>query len=183
MVMAVEHDWLEYARLGVSALTPVMTGLVGMLIVRVGHRMSRNQQLHGELMRKRLTLFEDIAPKLNDIFCFYHAVGHWAELSPEEVIKRKRAIDRVIQVNRYLFRSEFWQAYKTFEEAHFEMFSAPGQPARLRLDMEHVTLRAGKMFNPEWLPSVSMKTGKHEEQYRHYDNLMEILGQEVRGAL
>src|ERR1700716_4275284 len=127
--MANEPAWLEYARLVIAALTPIMTLVVGIIVVRLGTRLDATKQLHSELLRKRLQLFEEVAPKLNDIFCFFQAVGHWADLSPDEVIKRKRAIDRSIQVNRYLFRSDFWSAYQRFEQSHFDMFAAIGQPA------------------------------------------------------
>ena len=180
--MLFESEWLEYAKLGVAALTPIMTGLIGLIILRLGTKLDATKQLHQELLRKRLQLFEDIAPKLNDIHCFYQAVGHWAELNPEEVIRRKRAIDRAIQVNRYLFRSDFWDEYQRFEQAHFEMFSAAGQPARLRLDLDHVGKRAGAGFHKDWFAYASSKPGNHQEQVEHYQALMEILGREIRGA-
>jgi hypothetical protein len=176
-----EPGWLEFARLGVAALTPLMTLVVGVLVVHLGTKLDATKQLHAEFLRKRLYLFEDIAPKLNDTFCFFQAVGHWAELSPEEVIKRKRAIDRAIQVNRYLFRSEFWDEYQRFEQAYFEMFTAPGQPARLRLDVDHMRKRMGDFFKSEWLQAASSKPGNAEEQRAHYQALMTILGNEVRG--
>jgi hypothetical protein len=174
-------DWLEVAKLGVAALTPIVTGLVGIFVLRLGTRIDVAKQLHQELLKKRLDLFEEIAPKLNDIFCFYQAVGHWAELSPEEVIRRKRAIDRTIQVNRYLFRSEFWDAYQQFEKAHFDLFAAVGQPARLRLDGKHVRERIGDAFKNEWMPLISSNAGDREEQERNYQSLMTILGNEVGG--
>jgi hypothetical protein len=180
--MPTESDWLEYAKLGVAALTPIMTGLIGLLVVRLGSKVEATKQLNQELLRKRLRLFEDIAPKLNDIHCFYQAVGHWTELSPEEIIRRKREIDRAIHVNRYLFQSDFWDEYLRFEQAYFETFSAPGQPARLRLDLEHVGKRAGAAFQKDWLANASAKPGDHKEQLRHYDALMEILGRETRGG-
>lgn len=180
--MAIDQDWLEYAKIGVAALTPIMTGVVGMVILRLGKRMESNQALHHELLRKRLALFEEVAPKLNDIFCFYQLVGHWTELTPDEVIRRKRAVDRSIQVNRYLFRSDFWDTYQDFENAHFEMFSGPGQPARLRLDPEHVKAHAGNLFKSEWMPFVSSKPGDHTQQRQGYERLMNLLGREVRGV-
>jgi hypothetical protein len=115
-------DWMEIAKLSVAALTPIMTGILSILVVRMGTKLDVSKQVHQELLRKRLELFEDVAPKLNDIHCFFQAIGHWAELSPDEVIKRKRAIDRSVEVNRYLFRSDFWDAYRTFETAHFDLF-------------------------------------------------------------
>jgi hypothetical protein len=180
--MATETDWLEYAKLAVAALTPIMTGIVGIFVVRLGNRMEGIQQLHQELLKKRLSLFEEIAPNLNDIYCFYQAVGHWTELSPDDVIKRKRTIDRAIQVNRFLFRPEFWDAYKAFEHAHFEMYTGPGQPAKLRLDMDRIKQLAGSLFKADWLPMVSAKAGSHEEQRADYQKLMDILGNEIRGA-
>jgi hypothetical protein len=180
--MAADPEWLKYAQLTVAALTPIMTGVVGIILVRMGTKLDATKQLHQELLRKRLQIFEDIAPKINDVFCFFQAVGHWADLGPEEIIKRKRAIDRVIQVNRYLFRSDFWETYQRFESAHFEMYAAVGRPARLRLDVAHLRGRVGEAFKPEWPDFVSAKGGDHEEQRAYYEALMEILGREIRGA-
>ena len=180
--MPSDPNWLEYARLAVAALTPIMTLVVGIIVVRLGTRLDATKQLHTELLRKRLALFEDVAPKLNDIFCFFQAIGHWADLSPEEVIKRKRAIDRSIQVNRYLFRSDFWVAYQRFEKAHFDLFAAVGQPAKLRMDLAYIRERVGDHFKSEWTPFVSSKPGDHHEQRNLYQALMHILGNEIRGT-
>jgi hypothetical protein len=181
--MADGTDWLEVAKLGVAALTPLVTGLVGVFVLRMGTRIEATKHLHQQLLSKRLDLFEDIAPKLNDIHCFFQAIGHWAELDPQEVIRRKRAIDRTIQVNRYLFSGGFWDAYQRFERAHFEMFSTPGQPARLRLDLQHMRERLGEGFKNEWLPSAASSGGDHREQRDRYQELMQTLGHEVRGML
>jgi hypothetical protein len=181
-LMGSDPEWLKYAQLAVAALTPIMTGVVGIILVRMGNKLDVTKQLHQELLRKRLQLFEDVAPKINDVFCFFQAVGHWADLNPDEIIKRKRAVDRVLQVNRYLFRSDFWEAYQRFEAEHFDMFAAPGHPARLRLDVAHFQKLVGQAFRPEWSDLISAKEGDHNEQRRSYQALMEILGKEMRGA-
>jgi hypothetical protein len=180
--MTPEQEWLEFAKLGVAALTPLMTLIVGILVVHLGTKLDTTKQLNAELLRKRLHLFEEVAPKLNDIFCFFQAVGHWAELNPDEVIKRKRAIDRAIQVNRYLFDSDFWDEYQRFEQSHFEMFTTPGQPARLSLDVDHMRKRMGGYFKDEWVQAASAKPGDHEQQRDHYQALMNTLGDEVRAV-
>jgi hypothetical protein len=175
-------QWLELAKLGVAALTPIMTGVLGILIVRMGTKLDVTKQLHQELLRKRLHLFEDLAPQINDIYCFFQAVGHWAELNPEEIIKRKRAIDRSIAVNRYLFHSSFWSTYQRFEAAHFDMFGAAGQAARLRLDVDHARKLLGDRFKPEWLAFMSAQPGSHEEQKDAYHALMRGLGDEMKAV-
>jgi hypothetical protein len=180
--MPAHLDWLEIAKIAVAAFTPIMTGVLSLLVLRMGTKVDAAKQLHQELIRKRLTLFEDIAPKLNDIFCFFQAIGHWAELTPEEVIKRKRAIDREVAVNRYLFHSDFWDAYRRFEEAHFDMFAAVGQPARLRIDPAHLKERVGEGFAKNLGDFASSKPGNHQEQSDLYHSLMHILGNEIKGT-
>jgi hypothetical protein len=61
--------WLEYTKLAVSALTPILTGIIGLMALRLGNRLERSRQLNQTLLSKRLSVFDQIAPKLNDIFC------------------------------------------------------------------------------------------------------------------
>jgi hypothetical protein len=175
-------DTLEYAKLGVAALTPIITGLIGFMLVRMGHRIENERRHNLELLRKRLELFEVFAPALNDIYCYYQAVGHWSDLDPEKIIQRKRTVDRALNVNRYLFRPTLWDAYRQFELAHFEMYAGVGLPARLRLDVPHMRTRIGELFKAEWMPCVSQKAGDHEEQSRSYHRLMDALGSDVKGS-
>ena len=98
------------------------------------------------------------------------------------MIKRKRAIDREVAVNRYLFHSDFWHAYRRFEEAHFEMFAAAGLPARLRVDAAHLKEHMGEHFAKEVGDFASSKPGNHQEQSEHYHTLMHILGNEIKGT-
>ena len=179
--MALDSEWLELAKVGVSALTPLVTGLVGVFIVRLGHRMEGAKQLHQELLKKRLDVYEEVAPQLNDIYCFFQAIGHWAELRPDDIIKRKRSVDRILQVHRFLFGPPMWTAYQTFELSHFDLYSRVGEAALMRLDMPYIRERLGDHFNTDWLPSVSSKVGDQAEQARNYKKLMDLLGEEVRG--
>jgi len=175
-------DWMEIAKIGVAALTPIMTAVLSIVVVRMGNKLDVTKQLHQELLRKRLELFDEVAPKLNDIYCFFQAIGHWAELSPGEVIKCKRGIDRAIAVNRYLFHSAFWDAYQRFETAHFELYSSAGQPARLRLDLPYIRERTGAAFKEDWMAYASSKTGDHAQQSADYHTLMRILGDEMKAS-
>ena len=172
-------DDLEYLKIGVSALTPIVTGIVGVLILRMGTRMEHSKNLHRELLKKRLDLFEEIAPKLNDVYCYFQALGHWSDLNPDEIILRKRAIDRAFNVNRFLFDQDVWTAYREFEKLHFDMYSAAGQAAKLRLDLDYVRLRVGELFKNEWMPNVSQKGGDRDAQKAAYQTLMDALGRSI----
>ena len=172
---------LEIVKVFISLLTPIMTGSIALVIFLLGTRLDRTKQLHHSLLGKRMSLFEQVAPLINDVYCFFQAVGHWAELNPEEVIKRKRAIDRALNINRYLFGARFWDAYKAFETLHFEMFASPGQPARLRLDTSYVRERLGPYFKKEWENYLSTQPGSRQAQAESYNRLMDTFGSEVKG--
>ena len=172
-------DDLEFMRIGVSALTPIVTGIVGALILRMGTRMEHSKNLHRELLRKRLTLFEDVAPKLNDIYCYFQALGHWSDLNPDEIILRKRSINSAFHVNRFLFDQAVWSAYQQFEKMHFDMYAAAGQPAKLRLDIDYIRLRVGELFKNEWATGLSQKGGDREAQKGADQSLMDALGRSI----
>jgi regulator of replication initiation timing len=172
-------DELEYVKIGIAALTPIVTGIVGALVLRMGARIEHGKTLHRELLKKRLDLFEDIAPKLNDLYCFFQAIGHWSDLNPHEIISRKRAIDRALHINRFLFDQDVWEAYREFEDLHFEMYSEVGRPAKLRLDMDWMKERLGESFKSEWTPSVSAKAGERQAQKAAYETLMNALGRSI----
>jgi len=176
------EEWFRLTQLGVSALTPIISAMIGLLILRLAAKLEHAKHLNHELLRKRLLLLESIVPKLNDIYCFYQGIGHWAELNPNEIIKRKREIDRTFYTNQYLFEQEFWSNYQKFEAIHFDTFSDVGQPAKLRLDVAHLRSRIGDQFKPEWKSCVSPKGGDFKEQGRAYQQLIEILSHEVRAT-
>ncbi len=174
-------DWVVYANLVISAITPIVTGTIGLVILRLGTRLEQSKQLNQALLYKRLSFFEDVAPRLNDIHCFYQAVGHWAELDPKAVIERKRHIDRAMYINRHLFGDRLVDEYRNFEKEYFELFASAGRPARLRLDTDHVCKLIGEAFKPDWQAALSPNRGSRAEQEKAYENLMAFLGREVMG--
>jgi hypothetical protein len=180
-VMDAATIWLEYVKLAVSALTPILTGVIGLMVLRLGNRLERSRQLNQTLLSKRLLVFDQIAPKLNDIFCFFRAVGHWSELDPQEIIKRKRDIDRTFHVNEFLFDKRLRRLFAEFEAAHFDTFSTAGGPAKLRMDVDHVRRLMAHGFQADWHAALSAQPGNVDQQTQAYQKLMERLGKEVKG--
>jgi hypothetical protein len=174
-------EWLEYLKVGISALTPIATGFIGWIVLSLGRRIEHGKQLNQALLNKRLSLFDEIAPQLNDIYCFYLGVGNWSDFNPTEIIKRKRAIDRVLHVNRYLFDETLTEQYRNFQDAYFELFVEVGQPAKLRLDVRFLRRQIGTALKDEWMSSISSDTGIVDEQREAYAALMDALAKEIRG--
>ena len=82
---AMSGDWIKYAELGIAALIPIMTLVVGIIVLRLGTA-RRDQTAAVRIAAQAPRSVRDVAPKLNDIFCFFQVVGHWADLDPDEII-------------------------------------------------------------------------------------------------
>jgi hypothetical protein len=173
--------WIEYARLFVSALNPIVTGIVALVVLRLGTKIEKTKQLNQALLAKRLSFYESVAPSLNDIYCFSQARGHWSDLDPEEIIKRKRQLDRDCHINQYLFDESFLGMYQDFVDAFFEMYTGIGKPARLRLDVDFLRGEIGPAFKTQWKPYVSEHDCDHRIQANAYRTFMTFLGHEVKG--
>jgi hypothetical protein len=74
---------LEIGKLVVSAATPVA-------LVAIGWWIKKREQVNGALVGKRIAIYDEVVPLANDVYCFFLGVGHWSELNPDEVIRRKR---------------------------------------------------------------------------------------------
>ncbi|MBL8698865.1 MAG: hypothetical protein JNK67_10860 [Alphaproteobacteria bacterium] len=166
--------WLELAKLLASLSVPVAVLVLGLMLER---RKVANQ----ELTRKRIAVFDAVAPKLNDILCFYRAVGHWATLDPDRIVAAKRDADRQVHIYRALFSAEFFAAYKSFMTASFEMFSDPagGAPAKLRLDPAHCAAEMGKGWQDAWRARISDRPTPVAEFGAAYDRLMIAFAREI----
>src|SRR5438552_4634826 len=98
---------LEIVKLLVSGLTPIVVLIIGIWISRSLKRLEFLQWTNQKITEKRIAVFEELAPLLNDLLCYFTFVGCWKDLSPPELVKRKRLMDRIVNVNAPLFSKEF----------------------------------------------------------------------------
>ena len=129
---------LEIVRLGAQIALPVALILIGL-------KFERRKVANQELVRKRIAVYDHVAFRLNDILCFYKAVGGWAGMDPDTVIQAKREADRQMYVYRALFSDRLFQAYSAFNDSCFRTHADPagGTPAKLKLDLGHVQREMG----------------------------------------
>ncbi len=171
--------WLEYVRLLLAAITPLMTGAIAGILLYFGLRIDRRKQVSGELVKKRIDFYEKTTPHTNDLYCFCRGVGHWATLDPQKLILSKRELDRQFHLNRFLLTERTFGLYDQFITQYFSMFVAAGRPARLRVDLEFLKAQMGPKFQKTWLPFLG--EGDVDAQCQAYEVLMESLGREIKG--
>lgn len=171
--------WIEYAKLAVSALTPLVGGIIAWQLARFGTKLDKQRSLNQELTKKRIALYDEIAPRLNIIYCFFSCVGDWNNSSPATILDEKRAIDRKFHVFQTLLSKEAFSKYGTFMKEYFETFTEVGRPASLRLDVRFVRNQIGDKFKEEWTEYLSGDLGDIRIQVDAYNELIRELGRGI----
>ena len=166
---------LEVAQLAVAVLTPVLLLLLGLLVARRTKNLDLAHWLNQQLIERRLEVHDDMAPKLNDLYCLFRCRGHFRDIDPPAAIARKRALDKKFHVNRALFTTEFQGAYHSFMDACFLMDAALGEDAKLKLDGEWLKDERGEdlTWGSEWDDRFAADEALEPEEFdRRYDALV-----------
>lgn len=141
---------LEIAKIAVSALTPFLVIIIGLRINGKLKRLDYLQWTNQKVTEKRIAVFEELAPLLNDLLCYFTYVGCWKEITAPEMIVRKRKMDRIVHVNAPLFSRKFTERYSNFIEACYGTYSGWGKDAKLRTLSKRRREAVGSGWNPEW---------------------------------
>jgi hypothetical protein len=141
---------LEIAKLAAGLLTPIALAALGIYLHRVAKRFEHLQWRSQKLIEKRLAVYDSLAPKLNDLFCYFTYVGNWRDVSPLSVVALKRSIDKEIYLAAPLFRIEFFKALTTFQDTCFETFTGWGHDACLRTDFARRQEHFPGSWDSEW---------------------------------
>jgi hypothetical protein len=128
-----ENPWntLELVKLTVQFLTPLTVVFFGWFISRHLKKLDLKQWSNQKIIEKCLNIYDEIAPKLNMLFCFYTWVGNWKEITPNEVIKAKRKLDKTINIYRHIFDEEVYESYNEYINLLFEHYADSGRDAQL----------------------------------------------------
>jgi hypothetical protein len=75
--MADQWNSVEIATLAVAAVTPVTVAVVGYFVARASKRLGHVQWANQTVLTRRLEIFNQVAPHLNQLLCFATFVGGW----------------------------------------------------------------------------------------------------------
>ncbi len=122
----------EKWKLAASVFTPLAVVFLGVQLQCQAGKIARAHEQAGQVVKKRVELWGQFAEPLNDVYCYFLFVGQWKELSEEDIIGRKRQLDRIMYSNRPFFSQEFFEKYESFMDAAFKPFGGWGEDAKLR---------------------------------------------------
>ena len=116
---------------------PALSTILAIAVAWVAVSFDRRKTVNQELIRKRLGVYDSMAPKLNDILCFFFLVGDFRNLPPPVMIAHKRELDRTINVYLPLFSPALKARYDDFIRTCFLPFGGgTGRPALIKANLE-----------------------------------------------
>jgi hypothetical protein len=133
-----ENPWntLEAAKLVVGVLIPLSIIWLGWFLTQYlsqfEQQLGRSFWANQKLIERRLELYDDMAPLLNRLLCFYTWVGYWKDISPKEVLDARRHLDKTVNIYLHLLGDEFFIEYRKFLDMLFVPSPGAGPDAKLR---------------------------------------------------
>jgi len=162
--------------------TATLSALFGLGAAWIAIAFDRRKTINQELIKKRIEVFDKMAPKLNDLLCFARCVGDWRNLSPVLMLQHKRDLDRDFAIYRALFSETLAQAYfNLIADQYFATWQGSGQNARLRVSPARLMSEWGAGWDPAWngLFSAVQDSRRPEQIAQAYNALMKQFAVEI----
>jgi len=136
-------DWADYLSLAANVLGPLLAAIFGIWILLITKKIEHSQWRNQKLIEKRIAVWDDVAPRLNDIYCYCMRVGAWKNVLPKDVIDWKREVDKKIHTYRPYYSAEFYTRYMAFMSVCFATYQGYGVDAKLKTPIdEHKSAHA-----------------------------------------
>lgn len=181
-MQASTNPWnsLEVAKLIASLLTPVLVALVGIYIHRVTKRFEQMQWRSQKLVEKRLSIYDVLAPDLNDLLCYFTYVGRWRDVDPGYMVNLKRSLDKKVYLAAPLFSAEVFRAYMAFQSLCFKTYEGWAKDPLLRTQFGQ-RREARADWKSEWDGLFSKKEDVSDPKDigRAYRKVMESLASDI----
>ena len=166
---------LEVVKVMAALITPVLVLILGVTINNSVKEAERSSSLRSEI-------YKTIGGDLNDIYSYLAFVGGWKEITPLEIIEKKRAVDKAIYTYRPFFSDELFKTYQKFMNEAFTAYGEPGKDARIRSDLKtndgdraiHST-----EWKAEWEDRFTKERNKLEQR-QAYNDFLEQLARDLK---
>jgi hypothetical protein len=173
----IESPWnsLEAAKMAASLITPVLVLALGIIINNSIKNAERSTSLRSEI-------YKTVGGDLNDIYSYLAFVGGWKEMTPIEIIAKKRAVDKAMYTYKPFFSDELFDTYVKFMNAAFRAYGEAGKDARIRSDIKtddgDRTIHS-KEWKAEWEDRFTKERNK-QEQREAYNDFLEQLARDLK---
>lgn len=168
---------LEIAKLLVGVLTPVVVGGMGFWINSRLKQIEHFRWANQKVIEQRLTVFKVLSNPLNDLLCYFTYIGQWKEMTPPDIVKLKRELDKIAYVNAPLFPEGFLKCHNAFMTLCYDTHQGWGIDAHLRTLTDRRKGAAGQEWNASWDEYFSLpeRCPKHSEILEAYNDYVSYI--------
>lgn len=166
-------NWLEIAKLIASLLIPAALAVFGIYAHRVTKKFDHLQWRNQKLIEKRMAVYDDLAPLLNDVLCYFTYVGCWKELEPQAIVALKRTLDKKIHLAAPLFSQTFFSSCAGFQNLCFETYTGWNRDSRLKTKWQRRKEAHGNRWKDQWADYFSESESDPHEIRSAYRKIME----------
>jgi len=169
---------LETWKFIVSALTPLVGGILAILIFKLRKDSEKKEWANKKVIEKRLDFYDKIASSLNDLYCYYYRVGNWKEITPIEIITKKRILDKEFRIYSHIFKQDILVNYRAFIDNCFLTYTGAGNDAKIKMSL---TKRQNlPNWNSEWDKLFVEKEMVSEKDFeRSYNQMLDVIKSEL----
>ena len=161
-----------------SLLVPLAIAAFGIYVHRITKRFEHVQWRSQKLVEKRLSIYDDLAPMLNDVLCYFTYVGGWRDMNPPDVIGLKRKIDKKVHLAAPLYTRVFYETCMHFQNTCFETYGGWGKDAKLRTQFQR-RKESRSDWKPEWDEHFSTAHMPPQAVREAYDAIMTVMAQDI----
>jgi hypothetical protein len=167
---------MEFIDFALSSATPIIVLILGIWAKNIAIDYERRAALNGRIIEKRVEIYEKIGEDLNDIFVFLLQVGDWKQFSPDQIIDKKRRLDKLMYINRPYWSDDVFLSYNEFMDSAFETYTEVGEDAKIKT----VTIKFEKLpnWNEKWKKQFSKSPTKNSILATNYTTLMKHFSRE-----
>ena len=164
---------LEVAKLVIGLLTPAAVAALGFYLQRVAERLENKQWANQKIVEKRLAIYDEIAPMLNDLLCYFTYVGSWREMDPPDVITLKRDLDKKLHLASPLFPASWAEHARLYTHGCFKTFGLQwGGNAQLRTPWKNRVGVHARPWQKDWEVCFCEELTEPREIQQLYQNVL-----------
>lgn len=141
---------LEISKIVISSLTPIVVAFLGIIIHRATKAYESKQWKNQKLIEKKIQIYDEIAPVLNDIFCYFNYIGDWKKHKPNDIVSLKRSLDKQIYLAAPFFHDTFIVNCLQFQKNCFQTYAGWGKEPLLKTTFARRKEAFGSAWEPSW---------------------------------
>ena len=179
----------ERLKFRVEIISLIVTTGLALIIFIFGKRIATTQWTNQKLVEKRISLYDSIMPLLNDLLCYHTHVGNFKELSPSDIVLRKRKLDKIFYTQKAFLGNKFENEYNQYINLCFLTNSGWLEDAKIKSQIKsrkeifskfhNEIIKDSLAWDNMWDKGFTDTVSESEKIKSSYNNLMNILGKDI----